>query len=124
MDISFDIQNPIPIKELIVMIDKHDAAGEPIPFSIIAVTCNYAKNTGGEIVILEKSIHLKNVRLINLSDITIKINPYSLPKIPQKLSSRIRRIYNVTDDSIRNVNIRYITHFKFYHDASFRRITY
>jgi len=123
-EIVFDTHNPIPIKELPRLINKFDLSGDPLPFSFLSISCNVAKNEGGEIVILEKVIQLRNLKLIKMDSKIIEIQQSLIPKITPKLSERIRRLYNPADDTIRNVNLRYITHFKFANEPKYRRITY
>lgn len=123
-EIVFDIHNPITIKELPRLMDKLDLKGQPLPFSLIAITCNVSQNQGGEIVILQYVVQYRNIKLINTDAKAIEIQQSLIPKITPKLAERIRRLYNPSDDTIRNVNIRYITHFKGNNDSKFRRITY
>jgi hypothetical protein len=122
--IQFDIHNPVSLKEIPALIDKHDFNNRPIPFSIIAITCNYARNEGGEILILENVIQYRNTKIIEYGDKTIEINPSLIPTITPKLAERVRRLYNDQDDTIRNVNIRYITHFRGQNETKFRRLIY
>ncbi len=123
-EIIFDTYNPIPIKDLVRLMDRLDLGGKPVTFCLIAFSCNYAKNEGGEIILFENVVQYRNVKLILEESREIEIKQSLIPKIPAKLSDRIRRIYNPDDDTIRNVNIRYITHFKFSSELKYKRITY
>lgn len=38
------------------LMDKVDARGAPVPFSISFITCDHARNTGGEIKRLDKAV--------------------------------------------------------------------
>ncbi|PWK27175.1 hypothetical protein LV89_01990 [Arcicella aurantiaca] len=124
--IQFDTINTITIKELVRLIDLHDISNNPVPFDLIAITCNYSKNEGGEIVILSDVIQYRNARIkevkLDVFD-NISVTPY-IPKIAPKLAERVRRFYCEKDDSIRNANIRYITHFKQSTQDKFKRIVY
>lgn len=121
---DFDIHNPISIKDLIRAMDLHDVRKKPVTFSLIAISCNYSRNEGGNIIIFKKVVQYRNVKIIEHEDKVIEVNPALIASIPARLAERVRRLYDASDDTIRNVNIRYITHFKGNHESKFRRIIY
>lgn len=122
--IQFDTINTITIKDLVRLIDLHDINNKPVQFDLIAITCNYSKNEGGEIVIFSNVIQYRNARIVNHTVENGADLPVYIPKIAPKLAERVRRFYCEKDDSIRNANIRYITHFKDSTQDKFRRIIY
>jgi len=120
MEIS---KTEIQLKHMIKQMDRLYPNGEPVPFSLLAVTCNYSKNEGGDVIQLEDVIQAKNIN---------KLKKFKLKKLPStfinavrpELANRIRRLYIPVSQEIRNVNIRYITHFKSNTDQAYKRIAY
>lgn len=116
-------QNAIPIAELPMKLEAFSPKHEPIPFDVIVSTCNYSRNEGGRILLFENVIQAKFVKLVP-KFINISITKSSTDTVRPELQNRIRRVFFLDSQEIRNVNIRFITHFKFHHEAKFRRIAY
>jgi hypothetical protein len=114
----------IQLKHLLKEMDRFYPTGEPIPFSIIAITCNYAKNDGGDIIVLENVIQAKNLAKVKSGLKINRLPTSSIDSVRPELANRIRRIYIPVSGQIRNVNLRYITHFKSQTDQAYKRIVY
>lgn len=119
-------KNELPIKYLLKEMSRFNANNELIPFSVIAITCNYAKNEGGRVIVLENVIEAKSVRHLKHARFGYSKRelPSSIDSVRPALANRVRRLYLLDNGEIRNVNIRYITHFKGLTDTAFRRVVY
>ena len=116
-------KNAIPIAELPMKMEAFNVKHEPIPFDIIVSTCNYSKNTGGQILMFENVIQAKFIRLMP-KFINFSVSKSVVDTVRPELKNRIRRLFFLDSKEVRNVNIRYITHFKFHHEPTFTRIAY
>jgi len=91
--------------------DKHGLDGMPVPFSLVAITCNRSKNTGGDILILTDVIQAKHQKLLPKMARKVIVTKSAVKHLPSDLQSRVRRLYIINSGEIRNVNLRLITHF-------------
>ena len=116
--------NPISLNEMLPYLDAKDHRDRPIPFSIIAITCNFHKGTGGEVLELIDVVQAKNVRLNPKTHQKITLPSGFYGSLPTALTDRVRRFYIPTSQVIRNANIRFITHIKINGDTMYRRVNY
>lgn len=116
-------KSAIQVKHLLKEMERYYPDNTPIPFSIIAVSCNYARNEGGEILLFEGVIQAKQAKYLKKQRIGF-LPTSSIDSVRPELANRIRRIFFPVSAQIRNVNIRFITHFKSSTDTVFRRVAY
>lgn len=124
MNSNLSLSGPISFQKLIDCMDAHDLKGNPIPFCLIAITCNYSKNSGGEIEVYENVIEVKNVKLLPREAKIIEFKKSIIDTLPVKMAQRVRRLYHLDTDEIKSVNVRYITHFKFVSQNTYQKIEY
>lgn len=116
------LSGEIKLREMIKLMDKLFADGSPIPFNLIAITANRHKNTGGEVLHLERVYQAKYRPKFEASVASnfdkVPVTTTASAKFINPLANRYRRIFLPDTSEIKNVDIVLITHF------NWRRVIY
>lgn len=87
---------------------NRDHRGQAVPFSLIFCTADEGKDTGGEIIHLEKAVL---GRLLKSAPRADKIQETMAEKAPQKNANSVKKIFDLKAERYYNVHIRLMWEF-------------
>lgn len=115
--------NPILLTDVLKKMDSLDIKGFAIPFSIIVSSSNIT-STPGQTLVFENVILSKNAKKMYTNN-KITINNTIIDSLGSKdsrIPDKIKQVLYPDSGQIRNVNIRFITHFKSSNESKYRRV--
>lgn len=93
--------------------DKVDASGRPLPFSITFVTADRTRRRGGEIIFIDKAqkcVGKRNGGVLYPTPVN-PVSPGSIARDPNHRQNDTRNIFIPSSGQVRKVHLRLITQF-------------
>lgn len=115
--------NPILLTDVLKKMDSLDIKGFAIPFSIIVSSSNIT-STPGQTLVFENVILSKNAKKMYTNN-KITVNNTIIDSLGNKdsrIPDKIKQVLYPDSGQIRNVNIRFITHFKSVNESKYRKV--
>lgn len=98
----------ILLSQALDRMNKRDPKGIPVPFSLVFATADEGKNSGGEIITIQKAVLGKLLKSAPQAD---KIQETKAEKNPARLSNAVKRIFDLNTDRYYTVHIRLMWQF-------------
>jgi hypothetical protein len=98
----------ILLSQALDAMNRRDYKGVAVPFSISFATADEGKNTGGEIITLQKAVLGKLLKTAPQAD---KIQETKADKNPARRSNSVKRIFDLKTERYYTVHIRLMWQF-------------
>lgn len=102
------MKQPLPLKDVLKLMDRLDHKSQPVPFSVLYVTADRKRKTGGQFIQTDGAILSKHNKLLPAH--VRRVDGFGGSKKPASYENATRNI-QAPDGSITSIHIRLIKAF-------------